>query len=59
MVPVFEVNCCLAPRVRLVLVGEIVVATPLMTVTIALAEPPGPVAVTVAVPDAGQVDGAV
>jgi hypothetical protein len=36
-----------------------VVATLLMTVTTALADPPGPFAVTVAVPDAGQIDGAV
>ena len=55
----FDVNCCVAPRSRLALVGEMVVGTLLMTVTTALADPPGPVAVTVAVPDVGQVDGAV
>ena len=59
MAPVFDVNCCVAPSIRLALVGEMVVGTLSMTVTTALADPPGPVAVTVAVPDAGQVDGAV
>ncbi len=52
-------NCCVDPSRRLALVGEIVVGTLLMTVMIALADPPGPVAVTVAVPEAGHVDGAV
>ncbi len=55
----FEVNCWVAPRSKLALVGEMVVGTLLMTVTTALADPPGPVAVTVAVPDEGHVDGAV
>ena len=55
----FDVNCCVVPRVRLALVGEMVVGTLFMRVTSALADPPGPVAVTVAVPDAGNVEGAV
>ena len=54
-----EVNCCVAPRTRVALVGEIVVGVLLMTVTAALADPPGPVAVTVSVPDEGQMEGAV
>ncbi len=52
-----EVNCCVFPRRMLALVGEI--ACGAISVTTALAEPPGPVTVTVAVPLEGIVEGAV
>jgi hypothetical protein len=55
----FEVNCCFAPSTTLVLMGEMVVGALSISVTCALAEPPGPFAVTVAEPEDGQVAGAV
>ena len=58
MVPVLVVNCWVAPRVTLALTGEMVVGALSMMVTTALAMPPGPVAVTVAVPDEGATAGA-
>jgi hypothetical protein len=57
--PPLDVNCWVAPRITLALVGVMVVGLLLITATVALAVPPGPVAVTVAVPDAGHVVGAV
>jgi hypothetical protein len=58
-VPPLVVNCCVFPRTTLALTGEIVVGALLTTVTVAVAVPPGPFAVTVAVPEAGSADGAV
>jgi hypothetical protein len=52
-----EVNCCELPRLMLAAVGAMACAA--SNVTTALAEPPGPLALTVTVPDAGIVDGAV
>ena len=54
-----EVNCRVAPRFTLAVVGEIVCAAGLDSVTVALADPPGPVAVTVTLFEAGMVVGAV
>ena len=54
-----EVNCCVTPRSRLTAVGEIVCGGMGISVTLALAEPPGPVAVTVTAVEAGMVAGAV
>jgi hypothetical protein len=54
-----DVNCCVAPRSRLTAVGRIVCGGMGTRVTAALAEPPGPVAVTVTAVDAGMVVGAV
>ena len=54
-----EVNCCVAPKARVAVGGEIVCGVPLTSVTTADAEPPGPVAVTVALLDEGMVAGAV
>ena len=52
-----DVNCCDAPSKTVALVGEIVCAP--AKETVAEAEPPGPVAVTVIVPEDGMVAGAV
>lgn len=54
-----EVNCCVEPRSRLAVVGEMACGGSGTSVTAALAEPFGPVAVTVTAVDAGIVDGAV
>jgi hypothetical protein len=55
----FDENCCVAPRVTVEVAGEMEVGRLLRIVTTAVAEPPGPLAVMVAVPDAGSVGGAV
>ena len=54
-----EVNCCFAPRSRLAVVGEIACGGRGTSVTAAVAEPFGPVAVTLTAVDAGMVAGAV
>jgi hypothetical protein len=54
-----EVNCFVCPRVTDAEVGEITCGARGTSVTAALAEPPGPVAVTVTAVDAGMVEGAV
>ena len=53
-----EVNCCMVPRSRLTVAGEMVCGGMGCRVTTALAEPPGPVAVTVTVLEAGIAAGA-
>jgi hypothetical protein len=54
-----EVNCCVAPRLRETVSGEIVCGFRACSVTTAEAEPPGPVAVTVTELDDGMLEGAV
>ena len=54
-----EVNCCVAPRSKVAVAGEMICAGIGTSVTAALAEPPGPVAVTVTVVEEGIVAGAV
>jgi hypothetical protein len=54
-----EVNCFVVPRVTEADVGEMTCGVADLSVTLALAEPPGPVAVTVTALDEGMVDGAV
>ncbi len=54
-----EVNCCVVPRLTIALVGAIVCGGGATRVTVAEADPPGPVAVTVTLFDAGIVAGAV
>ena len=54
-----EVNCCVAPRFSETLAGEIVCGFKDCSVTVAEADPPGPVAVTVTVFDEGMAEGAV
>ena len=54
-----DVNCCVAPRFSETLVGEIVCGFADCSVTVADADPPGPVAVTVTLLDEGIVAGAV
>jgi len=54
-----EVNCLVEPRSRLAEVGEMACSGSGTSVTAALADPFGPVAVTVTAVDAGIVDGAV
>jgi len=54
-----EVNCCVVPRSRVAVVGEMTCAGMGTSVTAALAEPPGPTAVTVTVVEEGKDDGAV
>ena len=58
-VEALEVNCWVPPRVRVAEAGEMVVERLLMMVTTAVAVPPGPLAVMVAEPEAGSVNGAV
>ena len=53
-----DVNCCVAPRSKLTEAGEIVCGGMGSSVTLALADPPGPVAVTVTALEAGIVAGA-
>ena len=52
-------NCWVVPTRTLALTGEMLVGALLMTVTTALAGPPGPLAVTVSKPEEGHVLGAV
>jgi hypothetical protein len=54
-----EVNCFVVPRVTEADVGEMTCGVKAWSVTLALAEPPGPVAVIVTAVDEGMVDGAV
>ena len=54
-----DVNCCVAPSFRLAVVGEIVWGVGETSVTFALADPPGPVAVMVTLAEEGIVAGAV
>ncbi len=54
-----EVNCSVEPRSRLAVVGAMVCGGSGTSVTAALADPFGPVAVTVTEVEAGMVDGAV
>ena len=54
-----EVNCWVLPRVTEAEVGEMTWGVAALSVTLALAEPPGPVAVTVTAVDVGMVAGAV
>lgn len=55
-----DVNCCVDPSVTETAEGEIVCAvTPETSETVAVAVPPGPVAVTDAVDEEGIVAGAV
>ena len=54
-----EVNCSDCPNMTEAAVGEMACGTGVTKVTVALAEPPGPVAVTVTEFDAGIVAGAV
>jgi hypothetical protein len=53
------VNCCIAPRFKETVDGEIVWGFIPCRVTAAEADPPGPVAVTVTELDKGMVEGAV
>ena len=54
-----EVNCCVAPRFNVTEAGEICWALGLISVTVAEADPPGPVAVTFTLLEAGIAAGAV
>ena len=54
-----EVNCCVWPIFTEAVVGEIFCGTRAASVTVAEAEPPGPVAVTVTLVDDGIDVGAV
>ena len=54
-----DVNCCVAPRFKETDVGKIVCGFKDCSVTVADADPPGPVAVTVTELDEGIVAGAV
>ncbi len=54
-----EVNCLVDPRSRLAVVGAMVWGVSGTSVTAALADPLGPVAVTVTAVEEGMVDGAV
>jgi hypothetical protein len=53
------VNCCVAPRFKETVTGEIICGFRACSVTAAEAEPPGPVAVTVTELDEGMLEGAV
>ena len=54
-----EVNCCIAPRFREADVGEMVCGFWFTSVTVAEADPPGPIAVTVTEGADGIIVGAV
>ena len=53
-----DVNCCVTPRSRLTVAGEMVCGGIGFSVTLAVADPPGPAAVTVTSADEGMVEGA-
>jgi hypothetical protein len=53
-----DVNCCVACNFSSTVVGDTTGSGPSTSVIVAVAEPPGPVAITVALPDAGIVAGA-
>jgi len=59
LVAPIDVNCFVCPKVTEVDSGKITCGVADLRVTLALAEPPGPVAVTVTAVDEGMMDGAV